>query len=107
MKKVVSGRFYNIFYYSQTCHLTNFLHTIDYVNWFHIYNKLSQNGLLIQISKFQLNLKCFKILAIRWYRTKKTDFRECKKDKGQNMPKSRSILEHIYVIHEYMHVKHI
>ena len=31
----------------------------------------------------QLNLRCFKILDIRWYRTKKTDFRECKKDKGQ------------------------
>ena len=101
MKKVVSGRFYNIFYYSQTCHLTNFLHTIDYVNCFHIYNKLSQNGLLIQISKAQLNLKCFKILAIRWYRTKKTDFRECKKDKGQTCQNLEAYLS-IYVL--YMNI---
>ena len=78
MKRVVSGRFYNIFYYSQTCHFTNFLHTIDYVNWFHIYSKLSQNELLNSDFKIQLNLKCFKIFTIRWYRTRKTDSQDCK-----------------------------
>ena len=55
----------------------------DYVNWFHIYSKLSQNELLNSDFKIQLNLKCFKIFTIRWYRTKKTDIQECRKDKGK------------------------
>jgi hypothetical protein len=57
----------------------------NYVNWFHIYSKLSQNELLNSDFKIQLNLKCFKIFTIRWYMTgKKLIVKIAKIDKGNH-----------------------
>ena len=88
MKKVVSGRFYNISIILKHVILPTFyIHSLlyQYVNRFHIFSKLSQNELLNSDFKIQLNLKCFKIFTIRWYRTgKKLIVKIAKIDKGNH-----------------------